>query len=79
MIGDDTGGIMLGMKDEAVAAFDRIAANRGEKYGLLRYLPLKHLPIYDSLRDDPRFQEILQRKQKKYEAGLKKYSLIEMN
>ncbi|MFQ6008755.1 MAG: tetratricopeptide repeat protein, partial [Candidatus Zixiibacteriota bacterium] len=55
----------LGMKEEAMAAMARMTTSHEDGYYLLSYLPLKHLPIYDSLRDDPRFQEILERQREK--------------
>ncbi len=49
---------MLGMKDEAIARLEKEMDNPSA----YRYLSLVRLPVYDNLRDDPRFQEILEKK-----------------
>lgn len=71
--------VMLGMEDEAIVAIDQKTKSQGVVYDMLSYLSLKRLPIYDNLRDDPRFQEILERQKAGYEERLKKYSLIGTN
>lgn len=70
---------MLGMKDEAIAAIDQKTKDQEIMHFMLGYLSLKHLAVYDNLRDDARFQNILDRERKKYEARLEKYSLIVAN
>ncbi|RMD91680.1 MAG: hypothetical protein D6813_07210, partial [Calditrichaeota bacterium] len=67
----------LGMKEEAIAAIEEGIQNKRNGLDFLRYLPLRHLPFYDNLRDDPRFQEILAHQKADYEGWLKKYSSIE--
>ncbi|MFQ5652965.1 MAG: FlgO family outer membrane protein, partial [bacterium] len=69
----------LGMKEEAIAAIDQTTKNQGAGYYLLSYLPLRHLPIYDNLRDEPEFQNIVRREREKYEERQEKYSLSETN
>jgi serine/threonine protein kinase len=58
---------ILDMKDEAIALLEK-EMNNPSAY---RYLSLIHLPVYDYLRDDPRFQEILDKKKHTYEKFLK--------
>lgn len=63
---------LLGMKDEAIK---NITEEIKKEYEHLQYtyLPLMNNHFYDSLRDDPRFQEILRVQKKKYEDRLKKF------
>ena len=63
---------ILGMKNEALAALPGAIQNFPELYG---YLNLKSFPGYDTLRDDPRFQQILTRLQQTYETAIEKYRL----
>lgn len=58
---------LLGMKDEAIAYLKKRINNPTAE----SYLSLVHLPIYDNLRDDPRFQDILEKKKQMYEKFLK--------
>jgi tetratricopeptide (TPR) repeat protein len=58
---------LLGMRDETIALLKKRTNNPMAE----SYLSLMHLPIYDSLRDDPRFQEILEKKKRIYEEFLK--------
>ncbi|MFQ5710095.1 MAG: hypothetical protein ACE5HO_21790, partial [bacterium] len=71
------GGVLaaLGMKKEALDFIDNATRDENGDYFLLTYLPLIHLPIYDSLRTEPRFQKIVSREKEKYEIRLKKYSI----
>ncbi|RMD61086.1 hypothetical protein D6833_08735, partial [Candidatus Parcubacteria bacterium] len=67
----------LGMKEEAIEAIADGIQNKRNGYAFLGYLPLRHLPFFDSLREEPRFQGILERQRRVYEKWLKEYSLIE--
>jgi hypothetical protein len=58
---------LLDMKDEAIAYLKKEMNNSMAE----SYLSLVYLPIYDSLREDPRFQEILEAKKQIYETFLK--------
>jgi len=68
---------LLGMKKEAITAIADWIKNRSGGISWPHYLPLRHLPIYDNLRDDPRIREILESRRKVYEQRLEKYRLIE--
>jgi serine/threonine protein kinase len=57
---------LLGMKDEAIARLEKGLNNPTAR----PYLSLVHLPIFDILRDDPRFHEILKKKKLMYEKFL---------
>ena len=66
---------LLGMKDEAIENIS-IAIDRGfyeVQTFLQTYLVLRNDHYLDSLRDDPRFKEIVKKQKKKYEEYLKKY------
>jgi hypothetical protein len=66
---------LLGMKDEALDAIEAaIKDNVGISRAFYSYLPLTKLDVYDSLRDDPRFREIVKKEKEKYEEKLKKYT-----
>jgi len=66
---------VLGMKDEAIENIKR-GINIGfldvQEY-LYTYQVLKSNPSYESLRDDPRFKEIVENEKKKYDERLKRY------
>ena len=66
----------LGMKKEALQAIADGIENKRNGYQFLRYLPLRHLPFYDNLRDEPEFQRLLDMQQREYEKWLQKYSEI---
>ncbi len=74
---DDIVYILLGMKEEALQQLSQQHEHgwplgiTGVRHG--NYLSLKNLAIYDSLRDDPRFVEILEKEKQRYEAYLRKY------
>ena len=57
---------VLGMKDEAIQYINE----RLDQPLAYPYLSLMNLPVYDNLRDDPRFKEIIKKKKKKYEELL---------
>ncbi len=71
------GGVLavLGMKEQAIDFIDNATRNAKGDNLLLSYVPLVHLPIYDSLRNEPRFLEIVNREKEKYEINLRKYSI----
>ena len=58
---------LLGMKDEAIADLNKEMNNTMAESSL----SLVHLPVYDSLREDPRFQDILETKKQTYKIFLK--------
>lgn len=65
------------MKDEALRQLN-VQHEQGWPLGFTgprrgKYLSLKNLAIYDSLRDDPRFVEILEKEKRRYEEYLRKY------
>jgi len=66
---------LLGMRDEAIRniqlGIDIGFADRGMYF--YSYPFLMSNPCYDNLRDDPRFQEILQNEKVKYEEKVKRY------
>lgn len=72
-----SGGVLavLGMKKKALDFIDKATKEENGNYFFLTYLPLVHLPIYDTLRDEPRFQDIVNREKRKYEMRLQKYSI----
>jgi hypothetical protein len=63
------------MKEEALVWMDNTTQDKGRYYYLTSYLPLIHLRIYDSLRDESRFQLIVEREKEKYEKRLQKYRI----
>jgi serine/threonine protein kinase/tetratricopeptide (TPR) repeat protein len=66
----------LGMKDEAIDAIERSIRNKTEFASTFySYLPLIKLGVYDSIRDDPRFREIVRKEKEKYKVKRKKYAL----
>jgi hypothetical protein len=65
---------LLGMEDEALRAIEKSTEeNSGLYRAFYSYLPLTKLSIYDGLRDDPRFQEIVRKEKEKYEQKQKRY------
>ena len=69
--------ILLGMKEQAIRQLYK-QHEQGWPLGFTgprkgNYLSLKNLSIYDSLRDDPRFIEVLEKEKKRYEEYLRKY------
>jgi TolB-like protein/tRNA A-37 threonylcarbamoyl transferase component Bud32/Flp pilus assembly protein TadD len=67
---------LLGLKNEAIDVIESSLRDDAEFSGnFYSYLPLTKLDVYDSLRDDPRFQQIVKKEKEKYEAKLKKYSI----
>jgi adenylate cyclase len=69
---------LLGMRDEAIDYINNAieaGEERSEEHLLIfySYLGLKNTPFYDGLRDDQRFDEIVERQKRVYEERLKKY------
>jgi non-specific serine/threonine protein kinase len=69
--------LLLEMSDESIQAlnddFNRIKNTQGSWY-----LPMKHCIIYNFLRPDPHFQEILAKHKELYEENLAKYGDIDI-
>ncbi len=69
----------LGMIDEALDYIDDYTQNEKDEYvGFYSYLSLINLPLYDPLRDEPRFQEIVNREKAKYERNLTEYTFPDL-
>jgi serine/threonine protein kinase len=69
----------LGMNGEALEYIDEYTqSEKGEYVGFYSYLSLMNLPLYDSIRDEPRFREIISREKTKYEKSLKKYTFPDL-
>jgi tetratricopeptide (TPR) repeat protein len=66
---------LLGMKDEAIKYIDD-EIKKGKEHFQYSYIPLANSALYDNLRDDKRFQEIVKKQKKKYEERLKKYGKL---
>jgi non-specific serine/threonine protein kinase len=61
---------ILGMKEEAINYLQKYLDKNSLRYN---YLYLLHSPYYDNLRNDPRFQKIMEKAKTLYEERLKKY------
>ena len=61
---------LLGLKDEALALIQK---NLDKDKYYYDYLFLVNNPLYDNLRDDPRFKKIVAEARVLYEEGLRKY------
>jgi tetratricopeptide (TPR) repeat protein len=64
---------LLGMKKETIKYIQK-AIKKGNEHFQYSYLPLLNNHIYDDLRDDPHFKEVMKIQKQKYEDKLKKYS-----
>ncbi len=64
---------LLGMKEEAIQYIENESKKDYEHHDC-SYISLLNSPFYDSLRDDPRFREILKKAKQKYEERLKKFA-----
>ena len=66
---------LLGMKNEAMTNIEIGIAKGFDifKDYFYSYPYLRNTPCYDNLRDDPRFQEVLDKEKVKYEKKLRKY------
>ena len=68
---------LLGLKNEAInVLYERIEIYK--KKQSTAYLFLKNLSLFENLRSDPRFQEILDIHKKIYEENLRKYGDIDL-
>jgi serine/threonine protein kinase/Tfp pilus assembly protein PilF len=65
---------ILGMKDEAIDLLDAEILKR-KIMPYIYYLDLLNNPFYDNLRDDPHFEEMVEREKALYEEASEKYSL----
>jgi hypothetical protein len=66
---------LLGMKDEAFAELEKEI--RGTVIiPHIFYQDLLHIPLYDKLRGDERFQMLVKREKALYEQDLKKYGAL---
>ncbi len=66
---------LLGLKDEAITNI-QYGIDMGfdiQQWYLYSYLFLMHNPLYDNLRDDARFQEIMRSQQAVYQERVQKY------
>ena len=62
---------MLGMPDEALADMRVVLAEKDLKQELrLSYLGLTNIPLFNSIRSDSRFQEIIRKRKTDYEKLL---------
>ncbi len=69
---------LLGMNDDAIENI-RLGIEKGSKIlnvYLYPYPFLMNNPCYDNLRNDPRFEDILEKEKKKHEDKLKKYGKL---
>ena len=64
---------LLGMKEEAIQYIENELKKDYEHHDC-SYISLLNSPFYDSLRDDPRFHEILKKAKQKYEERLRKFA-----
>jgi non-specific serine/threonine protein kinase len=69
---------LLGMKDEAVQFMEN-TLDRDKKSETSYYLLYKTNPCYDKLRDDPRFDEMLEKHKQVYEEIVKKYGDLDLS
>lgn len=69
----------LGLVDEALDYIDEYTLSEKDEYvGLYSYLSLVNLPLYDALRDSPRFEEIVDREKAKYARSLTEYTFQDL-
>ena len=66
---------LLGMKNEAIQHL-HMEIRKSAAYPYIFYYDLLNNPFYANLRDDPRFQEIVNREKELYEEHLKKYGTL---
>ncbi len=67
---------LLGKKDEALALMQDLQDEEGKNITRSRYLSYKNLTWYDTLREDERFQKILEVEKERYQIILDKYKII---
>jgi hypothetical protein len=63
---------VLGMNDEAIATMEK----NDREVRDYSYLPLLTNPLYDPLRTDPRFREILSRRKQVYDELVRKFGVL---
>jgi tetratricopeptide (TPR) repeat protein len=68
---------LLGMKEDAMNLLSK-ESERLFKLNFSRYYRLKTNPFFESIRSDPRFQEILAKHKELYEENLRKYGDIDI-
>jgi tetratricopeptide (TPR) repeat protein len=68
---------LLGMKDEAIEALKK-NLEEDKKVNDVFYWGIKNYSYYNSIRSDPRFQDILVELKKMYEENLRKYGEIDI-
>ena len=66
---------ILGKKEETLALMQDLQDEEGKNITLSRYLFYKNLSWYDSLREDKRFQNILEIEKERYKIILEKYKI----
>ena len=66
---------LLGMKDKALDYIHK-EIEKGKEHFQYSYLPLVHSNIFDSVRNEPRFKDIVKKQEKRYEERLKKYGKL---
>ena len=69
---------LLGMKNEAIQFMEN-TLDRDKKLETSYYLLYKINPCYDRLRDDPRFDEMLEKHKQVYDEILKKYGDLDLS
>jgi tetratricopeptide (TPR) repeat protein len=66
---------IIGKKDEALALMQDLQVEEGKNITRSRYLSYKNLLWYDNLREDERFQKILEKEKERYQIILEKYKI----
>jgi serine/threonine protein kinase/CheY-like chemotaxis protein/Tfp pilus assembly protein PilF len=66
---------LLGMKEKAFRYIQDVI-DKGNEHFQYSFLPLANSTFYDSLRDDPRFEKIIEKQKKRHESRLQKYYKI---
>ena len=66
---------IIGKKDEALALMQDLQVEEGKNITRSRYLSYKNLLWYDNLREDDRFQNILEKEKERYQIILEKYKI----
>jgi TolB-like protein/Tfp pilus assembly protein PilF len=67
---------ILNNNNEAISLLNDLTQKQKSRRS--RFMELTNLPLYDNLRSDPRFQEILEKHKEIYEENLEKYGDIDM-
>ena len=66
---------IIGKKDEALALMQDLQVEEGKNITRSRYLSYKNLLWYDNLREDERFQKILEKEKERYQIIQEKYKI----